>query len=75
MSFDMNKHIIETSLKYDDHNPKHRRQLEEYLTRPKQILKKAPPAKKPFKKIVKAGSPMNIDFSLPPEMTKFLEDK
>jgi len=27
--FDMNRHIVETSLKYDDHNPQHRRELED----------------------------------------------
>ena len=38
LEFDWNKHIIETSLKYDDHNPKHRKELEEYLTRSNQVL-------------------------------------
>tara|TARA_R110002126_G_scaffold202863_2_gene350202 strand:+ start:446 stop:694 length:249 start_codon:yes stop_codon:yes gene_type:complete len=78
--FDWNRHIIETSLKYDDHNPKQRRELEEYLTRNKQILKKTPAAKKTKPKQLefdfKAKSkPMNIDISLPPELTKLLEDK
>ena len=29
--FDINRHIIETSLKYDDHTPKERQELENYL--------------------------------------------
>ena len=42
--FDINRHIIETSLKYDDHTPKERQELENYLkpaivkkTKPKQL--------------------------------------
>ena len=43
--FDINRHIIETSLKYDDHTPKERQELENYLkpaivkkTKPKQLM-------------------------------------
>ena len=39
LEFDWNKRIIEKSLEYDDHNPKHRKELEEYLTRSNQALK------------------------------------
>ena len=31
--------LAEASLRYDDHNPKHRRELEQYLTRSNQALK------------------------------------
>ena len=71
--FDMNRHIVETSLKYDDHNPQHRRELEAYLTRSNQALKtgkvevkKTTPIKPP------TGRTMNIDITLPPELTKYL---
>ena len=82
--FDTSRQIIETSLKYDDHNPQHRRELEEYLTRDKQRLKLNKQMQNKvagfydFKKKrakVPAGRTMNIDISLPPELTKFLEDK
>jgi hypothetical protein len=77
--FDWNRHIIETSLKYDDHNPKQRKELENYLAQPKELLKK-PAAKKINPKQLefdfKAKSePLNIDISLPTELTKLLEDK
>jgi len=74
--FDMNRHIVETSLKYDDHNPQHRRELEAYLTRSNQALKtgkvevkKTTPIKPP------TGRTMNIDITLPPELTKYLGGK
>ena len=74
--FDMNRHIIETSLKYDDHNPKQRKELENYLVQPKQLLKKSTVKKTKPKQLefdfkVKS-EPMNIDISLPPELTKLL---
>ena len=77
--FDMNRHIIETSLKYDDHNPKQRKELENYLVQPKQLLKKSTVKKTKPKQLefdfkVKSD-PMNIDISLPPELTKLLEGK
>jgi hypothetical protein len=77
--FDMNRHIIETSLKYDDHNPKQRKELENYLVQPKQLLKKSTVKKTKPKQLefdfkVKS-EPMNIDISLPPELTKLLEGK
>ena len=80
LEFDWNKHIIETSLKYDDHNPKHRKELEEYLTRSNQVLKTGKvevktPVKKPATTKLPAGGTMNIDISLPPELTKLLEGK
>ena len=77
--FDMNRHIIETSLKYDDHNPKQRKELENYLVQPKQLLKKSAVKKTKPKQLefdfkVKS-EPMNIDISLPPELTKLMEGK
>jgi len=79
LEFDFNKHIVETSLKYDDHNPKHRKELEEYLTRSNQALKTGKvEVKIPVKKPVKAtpvGRSMNIDITLPPELTKYLGGK
>ena len=77
--FDWNRHIIETSLKYDDHNPKQRKELENYLVQPEQLLKKSTVKKTNPKQLefdFKAKSePMNIDISLPPELTKLLEGK
>ena len=77
LEFDWNKRIIETSLEYDDHNPKHRKELEEYLTRSNQVLKTGKvEVKKPVKKpTVPAGRSMNIDITLPPELTKYLGGK
>ena len=77
--FDWNRHIIETSLKYDDHNPKQRKELENYLVQPEQLLKKSTAKKTKPKQLefdfkVKS-EPMNIDISLPPELTKLLEGK
>ena len=75
LEFDWNKRIIEKSLEYDDHNPKHRKELEEYLTRSNQALKTGKvevktPVKKP-----PTGRSMNIDITLPPELTKYLGGK
>ena len=78
LEFDFNKHIVETSLKYDDHNPKHRKELEEYLTRSNQALKTGKvEVKEPVKKPTPTptGRTMNIDISLPPELTKYLGGK
>ena len=77
--FDWNRHIIETSLKYDDHNPKQRKELENYLVQPEQLLKKSTVKKTNPKQLefdfkVKS-EPMNIDISLPSELTKLLEGK
>jgi hypothetical protein len=75
--FDMNRHIIETSLKYDDHNPKHRKELEEWLTRSKSTAESRHVTKpqKPAKVKPPAGRTMNIDITLPPELTKYLGGK
>ena len=75
LEFDFNKHIVETSLKYDDHNPKHRKELEEWLTRNKSTAESTHVTnpKKPAK--VKPGRTMNIDITLPPELTKYLGGK
>ena len=70
--FDINRHIIETSLKYDDHTPKERRELENYLK--PAIVKKTKPKQLEFDFKAKS-EPMNIDISLPPELTKLLEGK
>ena len=67
--FDWDKHIITTSLKYDDHNPIQRKQMEDHLVRQKI---KIPDSKssiqtrtKPFKVLPKTSTPVDIDFSLP----------
>ncbi|GIS76947.1 MAG: hypothetical protein CM1200mP13_03060 [Candidatus Pelagibacterales bacterium] len=70
--FDINRHIIETSLKYDDHTPKERQELENYLK--PAIVKKTKPKQLEFDFKAKS-EPMNIDISLPPELTKLLEGK
>ena len=77
--------LIEGVLKYDDPDPKERKAMEEYLTKSNQILKtgkvvtkqvkKVKPASKPFRKVRPASTPMNIDISLPPELTKLLGGK
>ena len=80
LEFDWNKRIIEKSLEYDDHNPKHRKELEEYLTRSNQALKTGKvevkiPVKKSETTKPPAGRSMNIDITLPPELTKYLGGK
>ena len=80
LEFDWNKRIIEKSLEYDDHNPKHRKELEEYLTRSNQALKTGKvevktPVKKPATTKPPVGRSMNIDITLPPELTKYLGGK
>jgi hypothetical protein len=76
--------LIEEVLKYDDPDPKERKAMEEYLTKSNQILKtgkvvtkqvkKVKPASKTFRKVRPASTPMNIDISLPPELTKMLKE-
>tara|TARA_R100001460_G_scaffold32305_1_gene63367 strand:- start:3280 stop:3597 length:318 start_codon:yes stop_codon:yes gene_type:complete len=67
-----NTKIIETSLKYDDHNPEHRKELENYLKRTKRkpietrrgALNKKSNTKVPLKKAPSAAtSPLNIDIN------------
>ena len=67
-----NRQIIETSLKYDDHNPEHRKELENYLKRTKRkpietrrgALNKKSNTKVPLKKAPSAAtSPLNIDIN------------
>ena len=70
--FDLNRQIVATSLEYDDHTPKERKELENYL-KPATVKKTKP---KQLEFDFKAKSePMNIDISLPPELTKLLEGK
>jgi len=85
----LGRDLAEATLKYDDHNPKHRRELEQYLTRSNQALKTGKViVKEPIKASVKKSKPvqlefdfkpksepMNIDISLPPELTKLLGGK
>ena len=67
--FDMNRQIVAASLKYDDHTPKERQELENYLK--SAIVKKTKPKQLEFDFKAKS-EPMNIDISLPPELTKLL---
>ena len=67
--FDWNRHIVATSLKYDDHTPKERQELENYLK--PAVVKKTKPKQLEFDFKAKS-EPMNIDISLPPELTKLL---
>ena len=60
-------------------NPKQRKELENYLVQPEQLLKKSTVKKTKPKQLefdfkVKS-EPMNIDISLPPKLTKLLEGK
>ncbi len=72
--------LIELVLKYDDPDPKERKAMEEYLSSVKaqkpvnKQIKKVKPAVKPFRKVRPASTPMNIDISLPPELTKMLKE-
>ena len=70
--FDWNRHIVATSLKYDDHTHKERQELENYLK--PAVVKKTKPKQLEFDFKVKSEL-MNIDISLPPELTKLLEGK
>ena len=77
--------LAEATLKYDDHNPKQTKALEDYLTIEKQLPKKQSQklssyfypnvAKKKIVQQQKIKKPLNIDISLPPELTKLLEGK
>jgi len=61
--------LVEASLKYDDHNPHHRKKLEEWLTRTKPKIKKPIQTRtKPFKAIPKVSTPLNIDINLPKQL-------
>ena len=67
--------LVEASLKYDDHNPHHRKKLEEWLTRVKpkietktKIKKPIQTRTKPFKAIPKVSTPLNIDINLPKQL-------
>ena len=61
--------LVEASLKYDDHNPHHRKKLEEWLTRVKPKIKKPIQTRtKPFKAIPKVSTPLNIDINLPKQL-------
>ena len=67
--------LVEASLKYDDHNPHHRKKLEEWLTRVKPKIETKPKIKKPiqtrtkpFKAIPKVSTPLNIDINLPKQL-------
>ena len=79
--------LIEGVLKYDDPDPKERKAMEEYLTKSNQILKTGKVVTKQVKKVRPASKPkqlefdfkakskpMNIDISLPPELTKMLKE-
>ena len=81
----LGRDLAEVTLKYDDHDPKQRKELENYLTKENQLLKKQNQTRSFFypnnaakKKVVqqqKIKKLINIDISLPPELTKLLEDK
>ena len=72
--------LIEGILKYDDPDPKERKAMEEYLTKSNQILKtgkvvtKQIKKVKPFRKVKPASTPMQIDISLPTELTNLLKE-
>ena len=70
--------LIELVLKYDDPDPKERKVMEQYLNTQKQLAKTKQffkPNTKLGKKIVRSNKPMQIDISLPTELTKLLEGK
>ena len=61
--------LAEESLKYDDHNPKQRKQMEDWLIRTKpKITKPIQTRTKPFKAIPKVSTPLNIDINLPKQL-------
>ena len=78
--------LAEATLKYDDHDPKQRKELEDYLIKENQLLKKQNQTRSFFypnnvakQKVVqqqkiKKPSTINIDISLPPELTKMLKE-
>ena len=69
--------LIELVLKYDDPDPKERKAMEQYLNTQKQLAKTKPffkPNTKLGKKIVRSKQPMQIDISLPTELTNLLKE-
>ena len=82
----LGRDLAEATLKYDDHDPKQRKELENYLTKENQLLKKQNQTRSFFypnnvakQKVVqqqkiKKPSTINIDISLPPELTKMLKE-
>ena len=69
--------LIELVLKYDDPDPKERKAMEQYLNTQKQLVKTKPffkPNTKLGKKIVRSKQPMQIDISLPTELTNLLKE-
>ena len=80
------RNLAEGTLEYDDHDPKQRKELEDYLIKENQLLKKQNQTRSFFypnnaakKKVVqqqkiKKPSTINIDISLPPELTKMLKE-
>jgi hypothetical protein len=69
--------LIELVLKYDDPDPKERKAMEQYLNTQKQLAKTKPffkPNTKLGKKIVQSKQPMQIDISLPTELTNLLKE-
>ena len=72
--FDWNRHIIETSLKYDDHNPKQRKELENYLVQPEQLLKKSTVKKTKPKQLTKKDNEVKKVVISPKEPLLEVED-
>ena len=69
--------LIELVLKYDDPGSKERKAMEQYLNTQKQLAKTKPffkPNTKLGKKIVRSKQPMQIDISLPTELTNLLKE-
>ena len=69
--------LIELVLKYDDPDPKERKAMEQYLNTQKQLAKTKKffkPNTKLGKKIVRSKQPMQIDISLPTELTDLLKE-
>ena len=69
--------LIELVLKYDDPDPKERKAMEHYLNTQKRLEKTKPffkPNTKLGKKIVRSKQPMQIDISLPTELTNLLKE-
>ncbi len=68
--------LIEGILKYDDPDPKERKAMEEYLSSVKaqKPVNKQIKKVKPFRKVKPASTPMQIDISLPTELTNLLKE-
>jgi len=69
--------LIELVLKYDDPDPKERKVMQQYLDTQKKLAKTKPffkPNTKLGKKIVRSKQPMQIDISLPTELTNLLKE-